>query len=84
MLKKLTRDVGDIYKVVVTVDPLNLVTMNPARKTTQRQCIREACRKIAAARSGLPLEYTVWNDCGDAATGRMLDLVLPNGHTRAN
>lgn len=83
MIRKLVRGLSGISRVVITVDPLNLALLKPVMKGKQRQCIREACRKIAVARAGLPLQHTLWDDCGDAATGRMLDSVLSKGYCRA-
>jgi len=83
LINKLVRGLVGISKVVITVDPRNLAVLKPATKENQCRCVREACRKIAVARAGLPLQHTLWDDCGDAATGRMLDSVLPNGHYRA-
>ena len=34
----------------------------------------------AATRAGVPLNETLWNTCGHAATARMLDEVMPNGY----
>lgn len=76
---KLPGQLAGFRQIVVTVDPLNLIS--PASRMTKQQCIRDACRWIAAARAGLPPDGTLWDDCGGAATARMLDEVMPYGYS---
>jgi len=83
LINKFVNGLSGISRVAITVDPLNIAVLKPAMKAQQRRCVREACRKIAVARAGLPLQHTLWDDCGDAAIRRMLDSVLPKGYCKA-
>lgn len=76
---RLPGQLAGFAQVVITVDPLNLT--KPTSRAAKQRCIMDACRLIAAARSGLPPNRTLWDDCGDAATARMLEQVLPHGYS---
>jgi len=78
LINKLCANLGQIPRVVMTVDPLNQASLIPISKTKQRQRLRESCRKIALARATMPLGATLWDDCGDAATARMLYSAMPD------
>ena len=80
LIKKLCANMRQIPRVIVTVDPLTQASLAPVLKTKQRKCLEDSCRKIALARASLPLEATLWDDCGDAAIARMLESVMPNGY----
>ncbi len=80
LINKLCANLGQIPRIVVTVDPLNQASLMAVLKTKQRKCLRDSCRKVALARANKPLEATLWDDCGDAAIARMLDSAMPNGY----
>lgn len=77
-INKLPVQLAGFRKVIVTVEPTHL--LKPNIRLIQRQYLRKSCRLVAAARSGLPRDATVWDDCGDAATERLLRDIMPSGY----
>lgn len=80
LINKLCSDLRQISSTVVTVDLLNQVSLISILKKKQRKCLGDSCRKVALARASMPLEATLWDDCGDAAIARMLESAMPNGY----
>ena len=79
IVKRLAERVAGFSKMVITVEPTHLLSYD--RRLTQQAYLRKSCRTIAAARRGVPSNGTIWDDCGDAATERLLREIMPNGYS---
>lgn len=81
LVNNLSTQLADFRKVVVTVSTLTNMSRPELQKTVcERQA--KACRLVASARAPLLMEDTLWDDCGNADTARMLNELMPNGYQR--